>query len=283
MELPILAIRNKLQIPLFSKLLPNYIRIDQKTGDIIPEQKFYEETSHRTRVLVLLLGLKVKNLLGLLHKERVRKEDVESLCWELGKLNIHRKINKEYAHSALERLVSDEIVKKEGKQFWVPDENLENAEKLLREKLYGFPGLLANLKELSDELVDIAEKNYVNEIIKCYGTEAFRATIIMTWILCIDHLQNFILKHGQLNDFNLKLSQSYPKLKQVYNKCDFSDLKDSIFIEVCKNAGIIGKDVYKILNEKLSFRNSCAHPSTIVIPKSKVTSFLEDLIHNILL
>lgn len=283
MELPILTIKNRLQIPIFSKLLPNYIRIDQNTGDIIPEQEFYKEPSHRTKILVLLLGLKVKNLLGLLHEERVRKEEVELLCWKLEKLSTHRKINKVWVYDELERLINNEIVKKEGKRFWVPDGNLPNAEKLLREKLYGSPGLSADLRELYYELIDIAEKKYLNEIIICYGGGAFTATIILTWILSVDRLQNYILKHGKLGDFNLKLSQSYPKIEQVNDKADFSNLKESIFIEVLKSANIITKDVYKILVEKLNFRNSCAHPSDIVITKSKVTSFVEDLIHNVLL
>lgn len=60
-------------------------------------------------------------------------------------------------------------------------------------------------------------------------------------------------------------------------------LKESKFIEICRSANVISNEVRKILDEKLGIRNTCAHPNSIVISESKSTSFIEDLIENVML
>jgi hypothetical protein len=39
----------------------------------------------------------------------------------------------------------------------------------------------------------------------------------------------------------------------------------------------------KILDEKLDFRNTCAHPNDIIVGDAKLVSFVEDLVHNVIL
>lgn len=63
---------------------------------------------------------------------------------------------------------------------------------------------------------------------------------------------------------------------------DFDDMNEAVFIEVCRSAGLITKDVRKILDEKLGFRNSCAHPSSIHVGDAKVVSFVEDIVENVI-
>jgi hypothetical protein len=43
------------------------------------------------------------------------------------------------------------------------------------------------------------------------------------------------------------------------------------------------KSVAKAVSEKLGIRNSSAHPSAIVIKKSKVIEFVDDLVENVIL
>ena len=45
----------------------------------------------------------------------------------------------------------------------------------------------------------------------------------------------------------------------------------------------ISKDVRKILDTSLGVRNSCAHPSGITVKNTKVISFVEDLVDNVVL
>ena len=70
--------------------------------------------------------------------------------------------------------------------------------------------------------------------------------------------------------------------KVINTKDDFGDLKESVFIEACRGANIITNDIRKILDTKLGIRNSFAHPSTIMLPKSKALEFIEDLVNNVI-
>jgi hypothetical protein len=101
-------------------------------------------------------------------------------------------------------------------------------------------------------------------------------------VAALDHLQEFVLaKH--LAAFNSALGKRSDRASKITISArdDFGELKESVFIETCKSAGIITQDVRKILDEKLGFRNSCAHPSSIQIGDSKVVSFIEDIVDNV--
>lgn len=139
------------------------------------------------------------------------------------------------------------------------------------------------LRDLVPKVKDSQEKAFLIEALNCYRVEAYRATIIMVWVMAIDHLQKYIF--GQkLNDFNTALAKNPDKkIQRIVNYDDFSELSESKFIELMRAAGIISNDVRKILDEKLGIRNSAAHPSGIVFNGHKTTEFVLDLIDNIIL
>lgn len=139
------------------------------------------------------------------------------------------------------------------------------------------------LRSLMPKLTSASEKDYLEEAIKTFEVEAYRAAIIMVWLLTIDHIYEYILSDnaklsafiGALRGMNNKVS--------VHSKDDFGELKESVFLTACKSSGIISHDVWKILDVKLGIRNSFAHPSTVHLPKSKALEFIEDLITNVVL
>ncbi len=142
------------------------------------------------------------------------------------------------------------------------------------------------LEELVQRIKNKNEKNFLEEAIRCFGTKppSKRASIIMTWIVCIDHLQNHVLNSKKkLKDFNNALSKSNQKIKKIYRKNIFSELDESLFIVKLRESKIVDKNVGKLLEEMLNFRNSCAHPNDMHIPESKVEAFIEDAINNIIL
>jgi hypothetical protein len=141
--------------------------------------------------------------------------------------------------------------------------------------------ILKNLEMLLVKISDANQRKFLGEAISCYKIEAFRAAIIMTWCLTMDNMQNYVM-NKKLREFNLSMQKQYPKLKQVARKEDFSEIEESKFIEICRIADIITKDVRKILDEKLGVRNSAAHPNSIVFSESKVTSYIEDLLDNVI-
>lgn len=110
-------------------------------------------------------------------------------------------------------------------------------------------------------------------------------TIVMCWILVLDHLSEYVLKY-HLPAFNTALSKNTDKrvrVSVIASRDDFSDIPEGKFIEFLRSAGIVSGDVRKILNEKLGIRNTSAHPSAVSIKPSKVVEFIDDLVENVVL
>jgi len=139
-----------------------------------------------------------------------------------------------------------------------------------------------NLRDLLQKMKNHNENSFLREAISCFEIEAYRATIIMSWLLTLDHLFDHILKN-KINEFNNELIKQNLKIKKISSKDDFLEMKEERFIEICRAAGIITNDIKKILDEKLGIRNSCAHPNSIIVKEAKATNFVEDLIENIVL
>ena len=139
------------------------------------------------------------------------------------------------------------------------------------------------LLDLIPKLTDSQERKFLEEAIRSYRVESYRAAIIMAWILTMDHLQKFTFGN-YLTEFNTALSaHSDKRMKPIIAYDDFSDLKESRIIELMRSANIISNDVRKILDEKLGIRNSAGHPSAISFSTHKTTEFALDLIENVLL
>lgn len=143
----------------------------------------------------------------------------------------------------------------------------------------------ATLRGLEHKLSEGADKEFLKETIDCFEAGANRATIVMAWNLAADHLFSYILTH-KLAEFNSALALNTDKsvkVKVITHRDDFTEMKESKFIEFCRQAKIISNDVRKILDQKLDIRNSCAHPSGISVNKTKVIDFVEDIIENVVL
>lgn len=139
------------------------------------------------------------------------------------------------------------------------------------------------LEKIISKVEEENKRRFLAEAIACIGVRAKRATIIMSWLVALDHLYDYILTK-KLKDFNsalFKRNDRFNKI-QIISKDDFSDIKESVFIEVCRSAKIVSNDVRKILDEKLGIRNTCAHPSAVEIHDSKVINFIEDIVDNII-
>lgn len=139
------------------------------------------------------------------------------------------------------------------------------------------------LKKTIAKVRDETRRDFLAEAISCLGVQARRATIVMTWLATLDHMYEYVLKK-KLAEFQAALKKRSGKESNltIAGRDDFGEMKESVFIEVCRSAKIISSDVRKILDEKLGTRNSCAHPSTIAVSDSKVMSYIEDLVDNVI-
>ena len=150
-----------------------------------------------------------------------------------------------------------------------------------RDSVVAVDKLLTDLPQLIPTLV---ERVYLDEALVCFRHQAFRSAIVMTWNLAYNHLCEFVLaKH--LADFNLQLPKSFPKadIATVTKRDDFSELKESQMLQVCKSASIISSSLNKILKEKLDRRNVAAHPSGVIVSQLTAEEFIKDLIENVVL
>jgi hypothetical protein len=141
----------------------------------------------------------------------------------------------------------------------------------------------AILKERLTQVSDSRERTFLKEALDCFHVQAFRATIILIWILTVDHLTRYIFEH-HLSVFNIALAKNPDKkIKQILKQEDFAELSESKFIELMRAADIISNDIRKILDEKLGVRNSAAHPSDVEFDSYKATEFTSDLLSNAIL
>lgn len=160
--------------------------------------------------------------------------------------------------------------------------------KLRLAKLLGIEGhaldVPPDLRALEGRLADGPRKAFLKEALDAFGVEAYRATIVMVWLLTLDHLFELLLtKH--LAAFNAVLATNTDKrvrIAAVHTKDDFGEIPEGKLIEFMRSAQIITNDVRKILDQKLGTRNSAAHPSTVTFSRAKTVDFCDDLLSNVI-
>jgi hypothetical protein len=129
-----------------------------------------------------------------------------------------------------------------------------------------------------------SEQRFLAEAIACLQVKARRAAVVMVWLMTVDHLQRYVIAH-KLADFNAAWAARVDcRGRAIACQDSFLEIRDeSTFIEILRGGSIITKDIKRILDEKLGFRNTCAHPNDVVIPESKVLAAIEDLVYNVIL
>lgn len=152
--------------------------------------------------------------------------------------------------------------------------------------ILGKPKLKAissNLESLP-KLLKEPEKQYVAEAVGCLKIDAYHAALILMWTITLSHLRNYVLAY-KLNEFNIALSNNPKYVKKnliIIKYDDFEDIGDFDFLSLLRDSGIVSKNQFKLLNEKLGIRNTYAHPVTLTLTDSKTISFIEDLINDII-
>jgi hypothetical protein len=144
------------------------------------------------------------------------------------------------------------------------------------------------LTELAGKLPDLAERAYYQEALICYTHGSRRAAIVMTWNVAYSHLCDHVLTK-RLADFNARWLLSMPGMhkkavRTIAKMDDFNDeLKESEVITICRDAGIITKNIYNIMHAALGRRNAAAHPSSVIIDQLQTDAYIVDLIQNVIL
>ena len=107
----------------------------------------------------------------------------------------------------------------------------------------------------------------------------------MCWNLAFHHLCTVVLaKHlvafNQQWPITLSNHHTKAKIKAIAKMDDFSELKESEVLQICRSAGILSVNTYNVMKEKLEKRNAAAHPSDVEITQAQAEVYIDDLIRN---
>lgn len=140
------------------------------------------------------------------------------------------------------------------------------------------------LATLPSKVPDLAERDYLDEAVKCLRVGAYRAAIVMAWNMAYDHFFRWVFVN-HLVAFNTQLPKSFPRaeIACVAKLDDFSELKESQVMQIARSAGIISASLHKVMKEKLDRRNVAAHPSAVSISQLTAEEFVKDLVDNVIL
>jgi len=138
------------------------------------------------------------------------------------------------------------------------------------------------LETLPSKLTSASQKDYLDEALRCFRAEGWRASIIMAWNLAFDHLCEVAI--AKLANFKSGYAKAFPKATDaISQRSDLRDLKESVVIRACRVADIIDKTQAKCLERHLDIRNDAAHPSGAPFNQPKAEAFILDVVQTIVL
>jgi hypothetical protein len=141
------------------------------------------------------------------------------------------------------------------------------------------------LRDLLPRIKDPNQKTFLAEALACFEVKAYRATIIMVWILPWTTFFNTFSHIA-----SLRLTKSWLQIP-ISESRFLRSAHETIFLKSprANSANFVGapriisNDVRKILDIKLGIRNTCAHPSGVAISEPKTIDAIDDLVNNVIL
>jgi hypothetical protein len=130
-----------------------------------------------------------------------------------------------------------------------------------------------------------ARRAFIDEAIKCFDVEAYRAAIVLSWVGAAHIIQEHIVT-SHLTAFNtagaLRAAKATPKsaaskFVPVKTIKDFGPIGEADMLQLCQDSGILHKAEKKILQERLDLRNQCGHPNPLQIAEHAVAFHIEIL------
>jgi hypothetical protein len=141
------------------------------------------------------------------------------------------------------------------------------------------------LLDLPAKISNAADRGYLQEAIRCYRAEAFRAAIVMSWSVAYDHVcETIVAKH--LADFQAKWLAHFvnSKKKPTFTKReDFYEHGEKDVLYIAHAIKMTDKNVNGILEDSLRTRNLAAHASGVTFEAPQAEAYILNLINNAML
>jgi site-specific recombinase XerD len=139
-----------------------------------------------------------------------------------------------------------------------------------------------DLESLVFQLKDSNEIDYLMEAVECFRNGSLRAGVIFIWSASIQSIRQKIINSSDLKEINSELKFIDKGAKEIKNIDSFQFVKDEKIIHLSQRIGLFDKFEKNILIENcLSLRNKCGHPSNYKPEIQKVKAFVEDIINMI--
>lgn len=121
---------------------------------------------------------------------------------------------------------------------------------------------------------------FVKEAIGCLEARLLRAAVVLSWVGAVSQLYEDVA-NTFLPAFNAEAIRRDSKWRLAVTKDDLGKMKEFDFLNVLEAISIIGKNVKQELQQCLSLRNACGHPSSLALGEARVASHIETLILNV--
>jgi len=126
----------------------------------------------------------------------------------------------------------------------------------------------AKLRELAKQGTLNTRQTYLfDETVSNLETGAYRSAIVMGWNLAYDIIRQWVFDDATRRAaFNTELTKikdrsGKPRFDQLVDYSDFYDIGEKVVLDVCKDANLLGGNLYDDLRGYLRQRNSYAHAS----------------------
>lgn len=140
--------------------------------------------------------------------------------------------------------------------------------------------LAASLRSHLAKISDTQIQSFVDEAIRCYEQEYYRAAVVLSWVGAVSILYKHVIAN-ELSNFNSEARKRSPKWKDAKKSDDLARMKEYDFLQILEAISVIGKNVKGELENCLALRNGCGHPSSLVVGESRVSAHIEILILNV--
>ncbi|MFG6476382.1 hypothetical protein ACFXP7_08315 [Microbacterium sp. P06] len=128
--------------------------------------------------------------------------------------------------------------------------------------------------------------DYLDEAVRCYEGGMYRASVLMVWSACMQHLFSVIENHRGgvkamegANHARFGQTNGYRRIRKVDDLLYF---KESAILQLAEDAALINRNARDLLEEKLKLRNRCGHPTRYKPGREETVIFIESLIVNII-
>ncbi|NBD34446.1 MAG: hypothetical protein GVY30_00420 [Chloroflexi bacterium] len=111
------------------------------------------------------------------------------------------------------------------------------------------------LDELLIEVPDQIERRYLEEAVKCYHIEAYRAAVILSWIVVARNLER---KLQQLSREDGEANSQWERIEE--KKSEDKSYEEDL-LNACKSLGVLDGQETEELKHLRNTRNWCAHPT----------------------